>query len=107
MLVRELPDTGRESPAQGFRIESAAIVSFPSAGRRGLGCDWRSDRLLRNRAGLREIARTIRSSDCRLPIGAGKTGVDGAGNHQSATACPASYAHDGGGAGSAGTDLAG
>src|SRR6266446_3920744 len=85
MLVRKLPHTGGESFSQGFGIESPALVSFAGTGGRGLGRDWRGDRLLRDRTGLSQSARAIWSSDRGFPIGAGKTGVDGAGNHQGAT----------------------
>src|SRR6266576_5175791 len=107
MLVRKLPHTGGESLAQGFRIESAALVSFTGTGGRGLGRDWRGDRLLRDRTGLRQIARAIWSSDRGVPVGPGKTGVDGAGNYQGAITGPPSHPHDGSGPGPAGTDLAG
>ena len=99
MLVRKLSHTGGESLAQGVGFESAAVVSFAGAGGRGLGRDWRGHRLLRDRAGLRQIAGAIWSSDCGVPIGAGKAGVDGAGNYQGAITGPASHPHDGGGAG--------
>src|SRR5437660_10591059 len=105
MLVRELPHTGRESLAQGFRIARAAIVSLTGARRRGVGRDWRSHRLLRDGAGLRQIARTIWPCDCRLPNGAGKTGVDGAGDYESAITRVAPHPHDGSGHGAPRADF--
>src|SRR5438105_6376600 len=84
MLVRELPDSGGESFAESFRVARAVVMSFAGARRRGVGRDWRGHRLLRNNARVCKVARTIWSSDRRLPIGAGKTGLDGARNHESA-----------------------
>src|SRR5260370_28432902 len=94
MLVRELPRPGGESVAQSFRVARAAIVSLASARGRGVGRDWRGHRLLRNRARLCQIARTIWSPDCRFPTGAGKTRLDGAGDHEGAIAGVASDPHD-------------
>src|SRR6266496_923770 len=101
MLVRELSHTGGESPAQSGGTGRAVIMSFAGACRGCLGSDWRSDRLLRNGAGLRPITRAVWSPNCRIPIAAGKTGLDGAGNYQGATAGLASYPHDGSRPGSA------
>ena len=100
-----IPAENRLPKASGLK----APLSCLSQARVGVawGVIGAADRLLRDRAGLRQIARAIWSPNCRVPIGAGKTGVDGAGNYQGATACPASYAHDGSGPGPAGTDLAG
>src|SRR5207244_13013010 len=107
MLVRELPHTGGESLAQSFRVARAVVVSFASPRRRGVGCDWRGHRLLRNGAGLREIARTIWPADRRLPTGAGKIGVDGAGNNKGAITGVASHPHDGSGHGPSPADFFG
>src|SRR5438876_492691 len=67
VLVRKLPDSGGEPPAQSIRTACAAIVSLAGACGRGVGCDWRGHRLLRNGARLRQIASTIWPPDCRLP----------------------------------------
>ena len=99
MLVRELPHSGGESTAERIGFARAAVVSFAGARRHCLGRDWRGDRLLRNGARLRQIARTIRPPDCRLPTGAGKTRLDGAGNYEGAITRVASDAHDGSGHG--------
>jgi Acyl-CoA dehydrogenases len=55
---------------------------------------------------LHQVARTIRSSDRRVPIGAGKTGLDSAGNYQGSIACFAPHANDGSGSGSSGANFA-
>src|SRR2546421_1631812 len=107
MLVRKLSHTGGKSAARGFGAASAAVVSFAGARGSRMGGDWRSNRLLRNGAGLRQIAGAVWSSNCRVSIGAGKTGVDGAGNHQGAIAGPASHPHDGDRPGPSRADLAG
>src|SRR5207249_10847149 len=106
MLVRKLPHTGAESPAQGGGAGRAVIMSFSGACRGCLGGDWCGDRLLRNRARLRQIAEAVWSPHCRVPIGAGKTGVDGAGNYESAITGLASHPHDGGWPGPAVATLA-
>src|SRR3984893_6156604 len=95
MLVRELPDSGGEPLAERKRIARAVVLSFASARRRGLGCDWGGDRLLRNRARVFERTRTIRPADWRFPIGPGKIVVGGAGNYQGAIARVASHPNDG------------
>src|ERR1700730_5535250 len=107
MLVRKLPHTGGESPAQGVGAARAAVVSFAGAGGRCVGCDWRRHRLLRNGTRLRQIASTVWPSDCRVPTGAGKTRLDGAGDYQGVIAGVASYPHDGGGHGTPRADFAG
>src|ERR1700676_4745803 len=97
MLVRKLPHTGGESLAEGVGVARAAVVSFTSACRRCMGCDWRGHRLLRNGTRIRQIAGTIWPPDCGLPTGAGKTRLDGAGDYEGATAGVASHTHDGSG----------
>src|SRR6202048_948924 len=107
MLVRKLSHSGGESSAQGIGIARALVVSFTGARRRGLGCDRRGDRLLRNRARLRQIARTVWPTDRGLPTGAGKARLDGAGDYESAIAGVASHPHDGSGQGTSHADFAG
>src|SRR5947208_1845924 len=50
-------------------------MSFSGACRGCVGSDWFGDRLLRNRAGLNQIAEAGWSRRCRVPIGCSKTGV--------------------------------
>src|ERR1700730_13412172 len=107
MLVRKLSHPGGESSAQSIGIARAVVVSFTGARGRGVGCDWRGDRLLRNRARLRQIARTVWPTDRGFPTGAGKTRVDGAGDYESAIAGVAPHSHDGSGRGLSGADFAG
>src|SRR5436853_4860712 len=107
MLVRKLPHTGGESPVQSVGVARATVVSFAGARGRCVGCDWRGHRLLRNGARLRQIARTIRPPDCRLPTRAGKTRLDGAGDHEGTIARPAPYSHDGSGDRASLTNFAG
>src|SRR5438477_6838380 len=107
MLVRKLSHTGGESPVQSVGVARATVVSFAGARGRCVGCDWRGHRLLRNGACLRQIPRTIWPPDCRLPTRAGKIGLDGAGDYESAITRIASYTHDGGGNGTASADFAG
>src|SRR6266542_3512729 len=107
MLVRELPHTCEESFAQGVRARRTAILSFARAFWHYAARDWFSRRLLRNGAGLRQIARTIWPTDCRLPISAAKTCLDGAGDYQGAIIGVASHTHDGDGLGASRTNLAG
>src|SRR5438552_15251750 len=95
VLVRKLPHTGGESPVQSVGVARATVVSFAGARGRCLGCDWRGHRLLRNGARLCQIARTIWPPDCRLPTRAGKTRLDGAGDHEGTIAGPEPYWHDG------------
>src|SRR5205814_10729503 len=95
MLVRELSNSGGESITKSERIARGVIVSFASARRRSVGRDWRGDRLLRNGARVCQVTRTIRATDCRFPIGAGKTRLDGARDHKSTVARVASDANDG------------
>src|SRR5437588_8581442 len=107
MLVRKLSHTGGESPVQSVGVACAAVVSFAGARGRCVGCDWRGHRLLRNGALLRQIARAVWGPDWGVPTGAGKIGLDGAGDYESAITRIASYTHDGGGHGTASADFAG
>src|SRR5713101_2418718 len=106
MLVREMPHTDGQSSAQRLGAARAAIVSFTGACGRGVGCDWRGYRLLRNGARLRQIASTIWPPDCRVPTCAGKTRLDGAGDYEGAIARVTAHPHDGGRHGAARADFA-
>ena len=106
MLVRELPHTCGKSFTQGVRARRTAVLSFARTRRHCLGSDWRGDRLLRNGAGIRKIARTIWPPNCGLPISATKTRLDGAGDYQGAIIGVASHTHDGDGLGASRPDLA-
>src|SRR6266576_7005569 len=106
MLVRELPHPCGKSFTQGIGARGTAVMSFARARRHCLGGDWRGDRLLRNGAGLRKIARTIWPTNCRLPMSATKTRLDGAGDYEGAIIGVASHTQDGDGLGSSRADLA-
>ena len=106
MLVRELPNPCGKSFAQGVRARCPTVLSFARTHRYCVGRDWRSHRLLRNGAGLRQIARTIWPPNRRLPTGATKTCLDGAGDYQGAITGVASHTHDGDGLSAARADLA-
>src|ERR1043166_8129293 len=95
MLVRKLPHSGEQSALEGVRAQRGVVLPLTGACGYSVGCDWRGNRLLRDRAWLRKRARTIRSPNRRLSARAGKAGLDGAGDYESAVVGAASHPNDG------------
>src|ERR1051325_4409207 len=106
MLVRELPHTCGKSLTSGIGTRGTAVMSFARARGHCRVGDWRDERLLRNGAGLRKIARTMWPPNCGLPISATETRLDVTGDHQGAILGVASHTNDGDGLGAPRADLA-